>query len=468
MLEKTLNYFREISKIPRCSYNESWILSYFENWAKEKKYNYKVDSAWNIFIYVPWTPLRENEKTVILQWHMDMVCVKTDESNHDFKKDEIKVIENDWYLQADWTTLWSDDGIWLAIAMASCEFISHPPLELLFTNSEEVWLIWASNLQADLLKWDFLISLDSEDEWEIYIWCSWWARVEIKNNYKTIKSSYKNYEVSIKWLLWWHSWCDINKNRANIIFEFLKFINSYFSSLEIWAIKWWVADNAIPSNINAIISIENIDFFKEKLLEFLKYLKEVFEEQNIIYEIKEHKEIIEVLKEEDKTSFLSSIIENWNWIISMSDNSKWFVRTSRNLWTIDFNLWKLELVYLYRSSKNSEFDTELKNMEDLLKYNWFDVIIKNKYYWWEEDKSSDFVKDFREIYEKIIAKEVWLISVHAWLECWIINSKLLWRLKTVSIWPNIFWAHTTKERCEIRSVWVICELMEEVLKKSFK
>jgi dipeptidase D len=34
-------------------------------------------------------------ETIILQAHMDMVCVKTSESNHDFLNDEIQTYEKD-------------------------------------------------------------------------------------------------------------------------------------------------------------------------------------------------------------------------------------------------------------------------------------------------------------------------------------------------------------------------------------
>jgi dipeptidase D len=52
MLQKILQNFTEISKIPRCSFKEEKILQFFENWAKSKNFEYKIDDAKNIVIYI--------------------------------------------------------------------------------------------------------------------------------------------------------------------------------------------------------------------------------------------------------------------------------------------------------------------------------------------------------------------------------------------------------------------------------
>jgi dipeptidase D len=68
---------------------------------------------------------------------MDMVCIKTQSSDHDFNSDPIQVVKEDGWLHANNTTLGSDNGIGIAIAMYMGELESHPKLELLITVSEE-------------------------------------------------------------------------------------------------------------------------------------------------------------------------------------------------------------------------------------------------------------------------------------------------------------------------------------------
>lgn len=74
---------------------------------------------------------------MILQAHMDMVCVKTEESTHDFAKDAVrKVLKGDW-MYADNTTLGADNGMGIAMMQAATHLSSHPRMELLFTVDEE-------------------------------------------------------------------------------------------------------------------------------------------------------------------------------------------------------------------------------------------------------------------------------------------------------------------------------------------
>ena len=82
----------------------------------------------------------ENSEPVIIQGHMDMVCEKRPESNHDFKKDPLELYVEDGYVKAKDTTLGGDDGIAVAMALAILDSkdIPHPPIEAVFTVDEEI------------------------------------------------------------------------------------------------------------------------------------------------------------------------------------------------------------------------------------------------------------------------------------------------------------------------------------------
>ena len=82
----------------------------------------------------------ENLPPVLIQGHMDMVCEKNADVNHDFEKDPIAVIYDGDYIHADGTTLGADDGIAVAYALAILESneIVHPELQVLITTDEEV------------------------------------------------------------------------------------------------------------------------------------------------------------------------------------------------------------------------------------------------------------------------------------------------------------------------------------------
>ena len=89
------------------------------------------------------SPGYENAEKIILQGHMDMVCEKTEDSNHDFTKDPIELIVDGNYLRANKTTLGADNGIAVAMMLAIVEddSLKHGPLEFLSTTSQEIDLV---------------------------------------------------------------------------------------------------------------------------------------------------------------------------------------------------------------------------------------------------------------------------------------------------------------------------------------
>jgi dipeptidase D len=140
-----LNIFEQISKIPRCSKKEAKISDWLLQWANDRGLTVRKDSAGNILIKIAPTPGVENAPGMVIQGHLDMVCEKSEDSDHDFSSDPIAcVYEGDW-LKGRNTSLGADNGIAVAMGLAIADDpeILHPPLELLFTVDEESGLLGA-------------------------------------------------------------------------------------------------------------------------------------------------------------------------------------------------------------------------------------------------------------------------------------------------------------------------------------
>lgn len=75
---RVLAYFEEVSKIPRASGSEEAIAAYLVRFAKQNGLEYFCDSYNNVLIRR--APVYPAEKTVLLQGHTDMVCVREPES----------------------------------------------------------------------------------------------------------------------------------------------------------------------------------------------------------------------------------------------------------------------------------------------------------------------------------------------------------------------------------------------------
>ena len=142
MENKTLYYFREISKIPRESGNEKEIANYVVNFAKLHHLDYIIDEYNNVIIkrYI------DNKEPIILQAHLDMVCEKENDKDFDFTKDSIEVIEKDGYLMANGTTLGADNGIGVAQILNLLDEDNGFSIEAVFTVNEETTMEGALNI----------------------------------------------------------------------------------------------------------------------------------------------------------------------------------------------------------------------------------------------------------------------------------------------------------------------------------
>ena len=172
--KRVFYYFEEICKIPHGSGNTKAISDYLTGFAKEQGLDYIQDDMNNVVIFKPATPGYEDAPAVIIQGHMDMVCEKRPDVEHDFTKDPLNISVKDGYVTANGTTLGGDNGIAVAYGLALLESkdLAHPALEVLITVDEEIGLLGAKDFDCSVLKGKRLINLDSEAEGSLWISCA--------------------------------------------------------------------------------------------------------------------------------------------------------------------------------------------------------------------------------------------------------------------------------------------------------
>jgi dipeptidase D len=132
-IRRIMELFEQLSEIPRCSGNEAEIAHWLLLWAQERGIAAKVDPSFNVIMSIPATSGYEQEPGIVLQAHLDMVCIKTATSCHNFDSDSIKIVQEGDWLKAYNTSLGADNGIGIAIALAIAENISiaHPDLDVI-------------------------------------------------------------------------------------------------------------------------------------------------------------------------------------------------------------------------------------------------------------------------------------------------------------------------------------------------
>lgn len=215
-------YFEEISHIPRCSKNEMAISNYLINFAKEHGLTYYQDEVYNVIIYKPASSGYEHVPTVILQDHMDMVCEKDNDCEHDFDKDPLDLYlegpEGN-ILRARGTTLGADDGMGVAqmLAILANYTSPHPALECVFTVEEEVGMNGAAALDYSKLSGTRMIALDSGQEENPIIASCGGTCLEIYKEINRHPLQGKIFSFKINGLISGHSGEAVNNDRGNAL-----------------------------------------------------------------------------------------------------------------------------------------------------------------------------------------------------------------------------------------------------------
>lgn len=461
-MSQTYNYFKEITLYPRPSKKEEKIRTFLIHFFSQKWFEYQIDSVWNLIVYVP--PKNSSSKEIIiLQAHMDMVCVKTKQSQHDFFNDPIQFYEKSGYMYAKNTTLWADNGIWIALCMSAVWFSSHPALELVFTVDEEDGMTGVAWLDYSLLKWTKVINLDSEDEDEICIWSAWWVGIIWKKKIQRGEPIFPQYTLRLSGMKWGHSGVEIHKNRGNAIVSMIQFLWEYDWWIEIVDLRSWVASNVIPSSIEIILWIENKLDFEQKIQVYIWKMKQIFDCDEVYVEIETEKINKKVIQ--NGIHIFKDLWTIPNGVYSMSEKILNFVETSLNVWIMNTQEEYLQTVYLLRSSDNEKLNELLQTVKNTLQKQWFELTFDRGYPWWQDDPNSLLVQTAQKVFKKELGYTPKLTMVHAWLECGAMVAWLKRRVNAISIGPNISFVHSTEEKVEIETVWRLEKILMGILEK---
>ena len=455
-------YFSEICKIPRGSGNEKQISNYLTREGKKLGLEVVQDEHYNVLIKKKATPGYENAPTVIIQGHMDMVCEKNKGTDHDFKKDPIKLRVEGNYLYATDTTLGADNGIAVAMGLAllASDNIVHPPLEVVFTADEEESMNGAMNLKGDLFKGSYIINLDSEEEGTITVSCAGGvtALVTIEKEFKDVNSKVA-FNIDVKGLLGGHSGMEINKQRANSNILMGRILNHLLNhaniNLDLVQISGGAKNNAIPREADAVILIDEKDeeILKEELNKISNIFKNEFKTSDPKIEIlceKSHKTYNEALKDDIRDKIIATIILMPCGSQTMSMDIENLVESSTNLGVINNNKDNFLFEFATRSSVKSLKDEINNKMSLLCKTLDVKLSLEDDYPEWEYAKDSKLEEICINTYEELTGQKPEISAIHAGLECGLLLDAIK-GAQAVSIGPNLYDVHTPNEHLDIKS-----------------
>lgn len=455
------HYFDEVCQVPRPSKKEEKIRAYLLDFAKKHNLEAKTDEAGNVLIKKAASAGMENLKTVILQSHIDMVCEKNKDTEHNFETDPIQTyIDGEW-LRAKGTTLGADNGIGVAteLAVLASDDIKHGPIECLFTVDEETGLTGAFALKEGFMNGDILLNLDSEDDGELFIGCAGGANTTAIYPFPTEKApqGWLFFRVSVKGLTGGHSGDDINKNRANANKLLNRFLVQTMQKygMRLADIEGGNLHNAIPREAHALCAVpmEYKEAVRVDLNIFISEIENEYSatEPNLSMDLESEAPVEYVMEQKAMERFLLSIYAVHHGVYAMSQDIPGLVETSSNLASIKVCDGTIKVV----TSQRSSILSSRKDMSQMVSAAFIlggaTVTTGEGYPGWKPNPSSEILKIAVESYKKLFGVEPKVKAIHAGLECGLFLQKYP-SLDMVSFGPTLRGVHSPDERMLIPTV----------------
>ncbi|KAK8789855.1 hypothetical protein WA158_006635 [Blastocystis sp. Blastoise] len=476
-------YMLNVTQIPRGSngkgenFRHLKIQKYLKETAESLGHEVIVEPCGNLVIRKKATPGFESKPTVCLQCHMDMVCQKDDNVTIDMGTDPLVpriVGEN---LMATGTSLGADDGAGIATIFAILEddSFNHGPIEVLVTRDEETGLNGANAHEVGLLKSQYFINCDSEEQDAICIGCSGGTSLEMElGTVRENRDGFVKKCLTLNNFIGGHSGCDIQLGRANpmkVMSRLLKSCN--FDDYRLVSFDCGTARNAIPRKCVADVAIVS-----DKVDSFISTIQKTFASFTHEYKKIETEATLDIA---DSTSELIPL--------DLS-STKRFVHFT-NVFPFGPQRWSPDVAGLVetsvtcamckthtpdcmtftcsiRSSAQSQIDEVWNRIESICDLTQTHITQKMAVYpGWEPNVDNLLNKYLEESYVEVTHKQPKVYAIHAGLECGIITSKYP-NMICSSIGPEVKHPHSPQEKLLISSVQPLYEVLVKTLEKLAK
>lgn len=462
--KKVFEFFELISSVPHGSDNTAQISRLICEFARQRKLEHYCDELGNVIIYKAGSRGYELHEPVIIQGHMDMVTVKTPDSDIDMETDGLKLNSDGKFLWAEETSLGADDGIAVAMAMAvlDSDSIAHPPIEAVFTINEETGMDGAQFLDASHLKAKRMLNIDSEVEGVITCGCAGGVHMLAHFDLNPDKAEKYCVKLGIDGLTGGHSGNEIHKNRANAIILMGKLLAEIKENAQIGlvSIDGGEKDNAIANNASAVIAVSESDCAKLDII-----VKKFFERSKVQYKstdpelsismIALGKQTVSAAERAVTDKIIRALSAVPNGVQSMSHDIAGLVEASLNLGVAKTENNLLSMSFCIRSSSDAKMTDMRQEVTRIIEENGGKVSIDGEYPAWEYKKDSELRDKAQLAYESLFGVKPELCVIHAGLECGLFADKIE-GLDCISFGPNIPDSHTTSEKLDISStqrVW---------------
>jgi dipeptidase D len=439
-------------------------------WGKRQGFESFADEAGNVIIRRAAAPGMEDKPAVCLQCHYDIVCESTTGYDINFDTDPIKPeIDGEW-ITAHETSLGADNGIGIGAALALLEdkTIKTGILEALITRDEETGLFGAAAMPEGVIKAKYLINVDSEEEYSICIGCAGGWSSDLTAHVERAMADGVPLRVSCMNMLGGHSGVDIHEGRANALKVLARVLKAAEDTgFMLVSMAGGSAHNAIPRDATAVVMVpaDKVEAFKAKVSEcYAAFVAE--------YERIEHRgPTVDFSPAEPKLAPMTvaatmRIVNFVNAIhhgaYRMSPDIDGLVETSFTLAVLNTNeAGSITGICSARSSRDSQLTALWEYMQGYTALAGVSMSPKKGAYpGWMPNPDSPLTKSFAAAHLELMGKEAHIYSIHAGLECGLIQAKYP-GMDCTSIGPDIRSPHSPDEKMLIASVDRFYQLLKK-------
>lgn len=467
--------FSFIAAIPRCSGYEDGVARFLRERASAAGFATSEDAAGNVFIIRPGSGGGESAPAIVLQAHMDMVCVATPGSDHDFAREGIDWYEEDGIIRARETTLGADNGIGLAIALRLMEHPGdiHPPLQLIATREEETTMHGAASLEPERIAGTTVINLDDEEEGVI---------TTSSAGMMGVAFTFPARRIRVRGAISWqtvevvggrggHSGIEAGSGRANALSLMGTLLSGIMAETgcAVTSISGGERDNVIPGQARAVIGLDLA--VVKQVIRFIRVeeraCRERFRETDPDLRIRIFPATPQegAFAPEIAAGAIALLATLPSGVCAMDPVIPSLVATSSNPATVSEEGGVLRIGLSARSND----DAALAALGDAFRQQGREtgaaVIIPGVAPSWRYRKESPLRETVQAAYHELFGGKMRLRGLHAGLETAWIAQKIP-EADIIAIGPDIWDAHTTRESASLFSAGRVCLLVRETLRRS--
>ncbi len=471
IVDEVLEDFAAIAAIPRPSFHEKAVSDYLLGVFRALGCEVRQDAANNIIADRAASPGYESSPRVILQAHMDMVCVAEEGVEYDPLRDPIRLCRTGDELSAEGTSLGADDGAGIAMILYVFRHAEQVgPLRAIITTDEETGMSGAQALDAKVFSdADILINWDSENFDELTRGCAGSVGVDFRRELHWCNPMMSQaWNISVCGLLGGHSGERIGDGRGNairILAQTLHALKNAGISFSVASMTGGSARNAIAAEAEAVIATQSR---REEILRVISDMEQHVRtvlgnvDPGISIKLSEVEMPAQIMGDSEMEALTDALLLLHTGVFQMSSTMPGLVETSANLGLIRTEGNEVWFSYFVRSSVDEKLGEIADACRILGTRLGLAVNIATPSPGWRERPQSELSDIMATIFEEQNGRPMKVGVIHAGLECgWHIKKAP--HLDMVSIGVTTCDIHSPKERLDLTTVVPQVRLVMETL-----